>query len=94
MMLEIMDLLQKKGANLYFNDPLIKNIPSTRKFKNLTEIRSLEISPESLKKIDLVLICTDHDSFDYDCLINNSKRVIDTRSCLPKESYNEYIVKA
>jgi UDP-N-acetyl-D-glucosamine dehydrogenase len=92
--LEIMDLLQKKGANLYFNDPLIKNIPSTRKFKNLTEIRSLEISPESLKKIDLVLICTDHDSFDYDCLINNSKRVIDTRSCLPKESYNEYIVKA
>ena len=92
--LEIMDLLQKKGANLYFNDPLIKNIPSTRKFKNLTEIRSLEISPESLKKIDLVVVCTDHDGFDYDCLINNSKRLIDTRSCLPKESYDEYIVKA
>ena len=51
-------------------------------------------NPENLKIIDLVLICTDHDNVDYDCLINNSKRVIDTRSCLPKESYNENIVKA
>jgi len=42
-------------------------------------LSSVELSAESLAQYDCVLLATDHDSFDYELVMNNSQLVVDTR---------------
>ncbi len=75
--LEMIDILINKGANVSYCDPFFKNIPITRKHN--IDIPKHELSKESLNKADLVLIATDHDSFDYELIKKESKLIVDTR---------------
>lgn len=72
----IRDLLQL-GALVEYSDPYHKSIPNTRKYQ--FNLKSKEISANSLSKFDLVLLATDHDVFDYDLIEKNSKILVDTR---------------
>tara|TARA_B100000886_G_C20424886_1_gene493429 strand:- start:2590 stop:3918 length:1329 start_codon:yes stop_codon:yes gene_type:complete len=75
--LEIIDLLIKMGANIKYNDPYFPKFPRFRKY-NFT-IDSIEITGENIDFFDCVVLLTDHDSFDYELIKNNSKLIIDTR---------------
>src|SRR5246127_1829581 len=74
--LTIIELLQKEGAQVSYNDPFFDYIGHGRKYK-------LEMSGTSLDQIsqfDVVLIVTDHTSYDYRWIVEKAQLVIDTRN--------------
>ena len=87
--LEIINLLKKKKANVNYSDPFFKSLTKTRKFD--IELNGVEITSQSLKKYDVIVIATDHDSFDYELIKNNSKLIIDTRG---RFNISENIIRA
>lgn len=88
--LEIMNLLSKKGADLNFSDPFFEKLPQSRKFS--LEINSVEITKNSLRLFDAVILCTDHDDFDYKLIESESILIIDTRGKFSRN--NKKVVKA
>ncbi len=78
--LKVMELLHAEGArNLTYNDP---HVPEVR-IDGLT-FKSAKLTKELLQKADCVLITTDHSSYDYDFIVKNAKKVIDTRNATKK----------
>ena len=77
---EIIDLLLDKGANVRYSDPYLLKAPKTRRFK--CDLTSIELTPENIKSFDLVVLSTDHDSFDYGLIEKEAKLIVDTRGRL------------
>ena len=73
----IMDLLEEKGPTVDYSDPFIASFPNTRKYN--FERDSIEINKQNLQKYDLVILCTDHTSFDYNLILKESIDLLDTR---------------
>jgi UDP-N-acetyl-D-glucosamine dehydrogenase len=74
---ELMELLEHKGAIVSYSDPYVLVFPKMR--EHSFNLSSVELSAESLAQYDCVLLATDHDSFDYELVMNNSQLVVDTR---------------
>jgi UDP-N-acetyl-D-glucosamine dehydrogenase len=75
--LELIRILKEKGATVDYNDPHIKVAVSSRRgFKK----HSTPLTEKNIKKYDCVLIATDHSSYDYRWIVNNSQLVVDTRN--------------
>ncbi len=77
--LEIMELLQDKGATLTYSDPYIPKLHKMRKH-DFSHMSSATLSEDLLKKTDAVLIATDHSGLDYQWLVSNASLVVDTRN--------------
>ncbi len=75
--IEIIKLLIDKQAIVNYSDPYFDHFPKLRRFA--FESKSIHISAQSLSDFDSVILVTDHDSFDYELIKNNSKLIIDTR---------------
>ncbi len=73
--LDVMKLLENKGARVSFNDPFVDDIEW-----NGGRMSSKKLSEAALKSADLVVILTDHSVYDYKWIVNNSKAVFDTRN--------------
>jgi UDP-N-acetyl-D-glucosamine dehydrogenase len=74
--LTIIELLQKRGARVEYNDPFFPTVGQGRKY-------ALNMSSTPLDKIpefDCVVIVTDHSQYDYASIVVNAKLVVDTRS--------------
>ncbi len=78
--LKIIDLLLKKGAKISYSDPHVARIGKLRDYD--FDLRSQTLSGSLLAQSDLVLICTDHDKFDYTLIAKKSPIIIDTRGIL------------
>ena len=87
--LELIDILIDKGAIVNYCDPYFKSIPNTRKYQ--IELKSKELTSDILQSMDLVLLATDHDDFDYDLIEKESSLIIDTRGRFEK---SEKVIKA
>jgi UDP-N-acetyl-D-glucosamine dehydrogenase len=77
--LEIMELLQKRGAVLCYSDPYIPRLHKMRAH-DFSQMTSVPLTVETLRTQDLVLITTDHTNIDYQWLVDNSPMVVDTRN--------------
>tara|TARA_Y100000816_G_C26105566_1_gene587366 strand:- start:870 stop:2177 length:1308 start_codon:yes stop_codon:yes gene_type:complete len=88
--MEIINKLSSMDANIYFNDPFFKKFPQTRKL-NLN-VPCVDISKKTLNDMDLVLLSTDHDKFDYELILKEANIIIDTRGRY--NFFDEKIVKA
>tara|TARA_B100000575_G_scaffold27000_1_gene18245 strand:- start:53941 stop:55275 length:1335 start_codon:yes stop_codon:yes gene_type:complete len=88
--LEIIDILIEKGARVSYADPYFDSIPSTRKHN--IELKSVDVNQHSLKGADIVILATDHDSFDYKLIESESKIIIDTRGRFLRNKKN--VIKA
>ena len=75
--LEIMDTLLNKGAKINFSDPYFDELPPSRKYA--MKLKSVEVTRRSLSMYDVVVLCTDHDDFDYQLIEQEAKLIIDTR---------------
>ncbi len=80
--LKLIEILRSKGAEVDYNDPYVPKLPATRKYNY--DMNSVELTKENLTKYDLILLSTDHDDYDYEFLIQNSKLVVDTRNAFIK----------
>jgi UDP-N-acetyl-D-glucosamine dehydrogenase len=74
--LTIIELLQKRGAIVSYNDPYFPTVGQGRRYAlNMT------CSPlEKLDQYDCVMIVTDHSDYDYPRIVRESKLVVDTRN--------------
>lgn len=77
---KIIELLEKKGAKVDYNDPYIPQTPKMRKFKFFK--KSVEVDKNAIKKYDCVVIATDHSCYDYKMIVENAKLVVDTRNAV------------
>src|SRR6185312_12855802 len=74
--LTIIELLQKEGAEVSYNDPFFPQVGRGRKY----ELNMTSASLSNLEDFDCVLIVTDHSTYDYKDIVNRSKLVMDTRN--------------
>jgi len=72
----IIELLQKEGALVSYNDPYFEYIGRGRKYN----LEMYNAPLESLGEYDAVLIVTDHSTYDYSWIVDQSQLVIDTRN--------------
>jgi len=75
--LEILSSLKNLGSKVDYSDPHIPVLPELRQYN--FNLKSIEVSEETLKAYDCVLITTDHDKFAWEDIKNNSKTIVDTR---------------
>lgn len=87
---ELMELLRQKGAIVAYSDPHVAKFPKMRQYT--FDIESTEITADSLRGFDLVLLATDHERFDYDLIKAHSNVIVDTRGIYKKCA--DHIVKA
>ena len=73
--LKVIENLEKRHADIIINDPFIPEF--VHKDKKYT---SVELTEETIKNADIVIITTDHTSYDYDSIVKNAKVVLDTRN--------------
>jgi UDP-N-acetyl-D-glucosamine dehydrogenase len=73
--LTIIELLQKAGAHVRYNDPYFAHVGQGRHY-NL----NMDNTPlENLGQYDCVLIVTDHSDYDFKRIVAESKLVVDSR---------------
>src|SRR5689334_10468540 len=74
--LTIIELLQKEGAQVSYNDPYFPTVGKGRKY----DLRMTCAPLEDIENFDCVLIITDHSTYDYKDILNRAKLVVDTRN--------------
>ncbi|MCX6349693.1 MAG: nucleotide sugar dehydrogenase [Candidatus Aureabacteria bacterium] len=80
--LRLIELLRERGASVEYHDPFIPVLPPTRKYQY--KMKSVALSPKSLKETDVVLISTDHSSVDYGLIGEYARLVVDTRNAMAR----------
>jgi UDP-N-acetyl-D-glucosamine dehydrogenase len=84
---EIMDRLQEYGARVSYHDPYVREVKNER-----SVWRSKRLDRKLIKGQDLVVLLTNHDSFDRAMIAKTARCVFDTRNAL-KEFRTPNIVK-
>ncbi|MGF0334373.1 nucleotide sugar dehydrogenase [Ectopseudomonas toyotomiensis] len=74
---EIMSLLEHKGAEIAYSDPHVPMFPHKRDYH--FALSSTPLDADNIRGFDCLLIATDHDAFDYDLLKQQARLIIDTR---------------
>ena len=83
---EIMEILQEKEADVSYSDPFIPVFPQMR--KHSFNLRSVDLTPQTLSEADCVVLVTDHDSFPYDMIFQHARLIVDTRGVYRKGGPN------
>lgn len=76
--LGIIEKIMKLGAQVTYHDPYIPEIELEGDLRE--HLRSVELTEETLKKSDCVLIVTDHRSIDYKWVAERAALIVDTRN--------------
>ncbi len=77
---EIMDLLQAKGADVAYSDPHLPTFPRKRNYH--FDLQSEPLTSENIARFDCLVLATDHDAFDYAQLQQQAQLIVDTRGHL------------
>ena len=83
---EIMDLLQAKGAQIDYSDPHVPVFPRKRDYH--FDLQSVALTPDSVASFDCLVLATDHDVFDYALLQSHAALIVDTRGRLQGQGGN------
>ncbi len=89
--LKIISILQKKGARVSYNDPLVPRSSGHREYPGLN-LRSVPLTAARLRASDAVIIATAHSAYDYPWLVKNARLIIDSRNAIKGRRRN--VVKA
>jgi UDP-N-acetyl-D-glucosamine dehydrogenase len=74
--LTIIELLRKRGAVVFYNDPYFARVGQGRHYD-----LNMENTPlDNLGQYDAVLIVTDHSDYDFPRIVAEAKLVVDTRN--------------
>jgi len=75
--LDIIGLLEQKGAIVSFHDPHISKIRQDER-----EMESVSDLMEAVRSVDCVVIITNHSSYNYPAILNEAGLIVDTRNAL------------
>ena len=73
----VMEMLRDWGARVAYCDPNIPVFPKMRDHE--FDLKSIELTPQSIAEFDAVILLTDHSDFDYDLIGEHASVLIDTR---------------
>lgn len=90
---ELIEKLEHLGAHVDYNDP---HVPQTHKMRHHDlHMKSVELSAETIGRYDLVLIATNHSTYDWQMIADYAKLVVDTRNALGQvRGKRDHIIKA
>jgi len=74
--LTIIELLQKEGAHVSYNDPYFPFVGRGRKY----DLQMTRVPLDNLAQYDCVLIVTDHTDYDYKKIVQEAQLVVDSRN--------------
>jgi UDP-N-acetyl-D-glucosamine dehydrogenase len=74
--LTIIELLRDKGADVAYNDPFFPKVGHGRHY----DLNMTSTPLDNLGQYDAVVIVTDHTSYDYRAIVEESQLVVDTRN--------------
>jgi UDP-N-acetyl-D-glucosamine dehydrogenase len=77
--LKIIELLTARGASVDYNDPYFPQLHKMRHY-DYSQKKSVPLEAKTLAGFDCVVIATDHTSYDYSAIVENSQLVVDTRN--------------
>jgi UDP-N-acetyl-D-glucosamine dehydrogenase len=77
--LDVIRLLERRGAVVRYHDP---HVPTLK--EDDIDLKSIPLSPESLKAADCVIVVTDHAAVDYALVARHARVVVDTRNALAR----------
>jgi len=83
--LDVMHLLEQKGASVEYADPHVAVLPATS-WPGGRELRSVEITANALGSYDCVVVLTDHRAFDYGQIVACARLVVDSRHAIDIEA--------
>jgi UDP-N-acetyl-D-glucosamine dehydrogenase len=90
--LDVLRLLEADGAEVAYHDP---HVPAVH--EEGREWRSVALTPEALEVVDVVVIVTDHSSFDYAVIYEHSRAIVDARNAtadMAGEASGRWITKS
>jgi UDP-N-acetyl-D-glucosamine dehydrogenase len=87
---QIMEMVRNKGGILSYSDPHVQVFPKMREHR--FDLKSVELTPQSIADADVVIVATDHAKFDYEMIRNNARLIVDSRGVY--RDVADHIVKA
>lgn len=90
---KILELLLKKGAKVVYHDPFFPAFPTMRHYRHL-KVDAVPLTEEELAKADVVVLATDHSSFNYPWIAEYARKIVDTRNAFRDVKDRTKIVKA
>lgn len=75
--LDIMRLLEDKGAAVTYHDPYV---PEIREDGHARAQKSVDLNEKVLRAADCVVITTDHQNVDYENVVRHAQLIVDTRN--------------
>jgi UDP-N-acetyl-D-glucosamine dehydrogenase len=83
---ELMEKLNEKGVSVDYSDPHIPIFPKMRKYT--FNLKSVELTPETIREYDMLLLATNHSAFDYTMIQEHAAIIVDTRGVCKQEADN------
>jgi UDP-N-acetyl-D-glucosamine dehydrogenase len=80
--LKIIELLEKRAADISYHDPHVAKLPLTRNYPGLAGKKCISLTRDTISAYDAAIIVTDHDDIDYRLLARHSRLIIDTRNAI------------
>lgn len=84
--LEIMEIVEHKGGEVTYHDP---HIPVARTHDG-KQYHSVELTAETLKNADVVVLTTNHSAFDVEFIKENARLIVDMRNMIKEAGEKVY----
>ena len=78
--LDLVHLLSEKGASVAYHDPLVPSLRHAGLEMDSVGTERQQGFDEAVEGADCVVIVTDHSSYDWQWVVDRSRRVVDTRN--------------
>jgi len=74
--LDVIRLLEERGARISYTDPYTPTLT----IEGGKQYRRSPMTAKTLGGADIAVLITDHSEYDYDCIVRESKLLLDTRN--------------
>ena len=74
--MDVMKLLSERGARLSYHDPFVTKVD----LPGNGMIRRSALTEKNLQAADIVVIITNHSSYDFSFIVRHATQVLDTRN--------------
>jgi len=81
--LRIIQFLRENGANVSYNDPHVAVCKGHRSYPDI-DMKSVELTEETLSNADMALLLTDHSAYDYAFIEKHARCILDTRNAFER----------
>lgn len=78
--LDVIHLLREKGAEVQYHDPFVSKLTVDG-----TTYESIRLTDQALAEADCVAVITNHDFYEWECVANAAKVIVDTRNAIEQE---------